>query len=117
MELKLLEGNLGIHQNEYHEMKEKYSRAERIVHKFDNDLQPLKTEAKRLYDEALNSTNGIGPKDKGFEKLSKAFDKLPPTVEEINDELKACQAKVFCLGSIPDGDNVSFKLSIQLNNV
>lgn len=108
LEMKLLQRELAVQQNVYQEMMERRSKAERTVRNYDNDLQPLKAEAKRMLEEALVMTNGLGPDDKkGFEKLNKQFSKLPATIEEINDELKTAQAKVFCMGNAPDGDNVS----------
>lgn len=106
LELKLLQRTLAMKQNEYREMKERCTKAERTVRNFENDLQPLRAEAKRMYEDALNSTNGLGPQDKGFEKLNTAFSKLPATIDEINDELKVSQARVFCLGNTPDGENI-----------
>ncbi|XP_012264932.2 structural maintenance of chromosomes protein 5 [Athalia rosae] len=106
LERRLLEQSLKLRQKEYCEMKAKCDRAESIVQNFETELQPLKAEAKRMYEDALNSTNNVGPEHQAFEKLNKAFSKLPPSIDEINEQLKMLNAKVFCLSDMPDGDNV-----------
>ncbi|XP_046478425.1 structural maintenance of chromosomes protein 5 isoform X1 [Neodiprion pinetum] len=106
LEMKLLQRTLVAKTNEYREMKERCAAAERTVRKCEMELQPLRTEASRLREAAKVMTNGLEPQNKDFAKLNKAFSKLPNNIEDINDELKVSQAKVFCLGNNADGDNV-----------
>lgn len=107
LEMKLLYYKLATKQSECYEMMERCNEAARSVRSYDCDLEPLEAEAKRMHEDALAMANGVGPLYKGFEKLTKQYFKLPSTIEEINNELKAAQARVFCMGNARNDDNVS----------
>ncbi|RLU20141.1 hypothetical protein DMN91_006747 [Ooceraea biroi] len=104
--LTLLQQSLVSKENEIEELKDKFTEAERIFKQFDEDFQPLKKEAHRLYKEALKTTENINPQDDAFKPYNKAFEKLPTTIAEINNELNIAQAKVFCLAKNIDAENV-----------
>lgn len=103
----LLKRTLDTQEHEVVELKDKFKEAERIFKQFDQDYQPLKKEAERLYNEALSTTNNTSPQQNAFKSYNKAFEKLPATIAEINNELHVAQAKVFCLAKNVDAENVS----------
>lgn len=105
--IALLQQSLIVKENEAAELKDMFINAERTFKQHDQEFQPLKKEAERLYNEALTSTNNINPKDNEFKSFNKAFEKLPATINEINKELNIAQAKVFCLAKNIDAENVS----------
>lgn len=105
--ISLLQQTLLNKENDVEELKDKFTTAERTFKKHDEEFQPLKREAERLYNEALTSTNNISPQDDAFKALNKAFEKLPATVAEINNELNTAQAKVFCMAKNLDAETVS----------
>lgn len=105
--LTLLQQSLVMKENEAEELKDKLAKAERIFKQYDEEFQPKKKETQRLFNEALRSTDNISPKDNGFKVFNKAFEKLPATIAEINNELEVCQAKVYCLAKNVDAENVS----------
>ncbi|KAL0107255.1 hypothetical protein PUN28_015650 [Cardiocondyla obscurior] len=102
----LLQQTLISKENAVHELKDKFATAEKMFKQHDNEFQPLKKEAERLYSEALLSTNNLSPQDDAFKPLNKAFEKLPATINEINNELTVAQAKVFCMAKNMDTENV-----------
>ena len=87
-------------------MRDKLKVEEEKVRQISLELNPMKNETERVYNEALQTTNGISPTDEGFASLDKIFNKLPPTIEELNNELNIAQAKVFCMGNNIDGENI-----------
>lgn len=93
-------------ENEAEELKDKFIIAERVFKRHDEEFQPLKKEAERLYKEALTSTDNMSPQDDAFKAFNKAFEKLPATIAEINNELNVAQAKVFCMAQNVDAENV-----------
>ncbi|XP_017884045.1 structural maintenance of chromosomes protein 5 [Ceratina calcarata] len=97
---------LRVKGNELQDMRGKLKEAEDYVRRLSQEAQPMKSEAERLYKDALETTHNITPSDKAFEQINKIFTKLPPTIEEINKELNIAQAKVFCLGNSGDGENI-----------
>lgn len=105
--ISLLQQTLLNKENDVEELKDKFTTAERTFKKHDEEFQPLKREAEKLYNEALTSTNNISPQDDAFKALNKAFEKLPATVAEINNELNTAQAKVFCMAKNLDAEIVS----------
>lgn len=105
--ISLLQQTLLNKENDVEELKDKFTTAERTFKKHDEEFQPLKREAEKLYNEALTSTNNISPQDDAFKALNKAFEKLPATVAEINNELNTAQAKVFCMAKNLDAETVS----------
>ncbi|KOC65567.1 Structural maintenance of chromosomes protein 5 [Habropoda laboriosa] len=104
--LKMKKRSLRIKINDSQDLREKLKAAEGKVKQLSQELQPMKTEVQKMYNEALETTNGINPSEKGFEPINKVFIKLPPTIEEINNELNIAQAKVFCMANNVDGENV-----------
>jgi len=110
----LLQQTLMIKENEAEELKDNFISAERIFKKHDEEFQPLKKEAERLYNEALISTDHLNPQDDAFKPLNKAFEKLPSTIAEINNELNIAQAKVFCMAKNVDAENVSMMENITI---
>lgn len=105
--LALLQQTLVIKENDAAELKDMFTNARRIFKQHDEEFQPLKKEAERLYNEALASTNNINPQDDAFKPVNKAFEKLPATITDINKELNIAQAKVFCMAKNVDAENVS----------
>lgn len=105
--ITLLQQTLMTKENDVEELKDKFIKAEKIFKQHDEEFQPLKKEAERLYNEALLSTNSINPQDDAFKPFNKAFEKLPATIAEINNELNIAQAKVFCMAKNVDTENVS----------
>lgn len=105
--LTLLEQTLINKENDAAELKDKYKTAEWEFKRHDEEFQPLKTEAERLYNDALQATSNISPQEDAFKPFNKAFEKLPATVAEINKELNVSQAKVFCMAKNVDAENVS----------
>lgn len=105
--LKLQNRSLRIKMNNSQDLRDELKGAEGIVKRLSADMSQLKTEVQGMYNDALQSTNGLSPSDPGFAPINKAFIKLPPTVDEINNELNIAQAKVFCMGNNIDGENVS----------
>lgn len=93
-------------ETEADELKNKFITAEKIFKEHDEEFQPLKKEAETLYKEALTSTNNLSPQDDAFKAFNKAFEKLPATIAEINNELNIAQAKVFCMAQNVDAENV-----------
>ncbi|XP_012286301.1 structural maintenance of chromosomes protein 5 isoform X2 [Orussus abietinus] len=104
LELKVLKQVLRAKEEGSHELREKCAAAERTFKALDEELSPLKEDTKRMYKEALESTNGLNPQDKKFESINRAFLKLPASISEINEEIKVAQAKVFCLERNADND-------------
>lgn len=104
----LLQQNLMTKENEVEELKDKLTQAEKMFKEHDERFQPMKREAEKLYNEALKSTDNISPKDSAFKTFNKAFEKLPATIAEINNELEICHAKVYCMAKNVDADNVSY---------
>ncbi|XP_053989694.1 LOW QUALITY PROTEIN: structural maintenance of chromosomes protein 5 [Hylaeus volcanicus] len=103
--LKLQNRFLRMKVNKSQDLREKLKEAENRVRQLTSEINPMLQEVQRMYNEALEITNGIGPSDKKFTAINKAFSKLPPTVEEINNELHTAQAKVFCMGNNVDGES------------
>ncbi|KAG9429029.1 structural maintenance of chromosomes protein 5 [Apis mellifera carnica] len=104
--LKLHNKSLRVKINDSQDLREKLKVAEDKVKQLISELHPLRKEVERIYNEALETTDGISPQDDAFAAINKIFNKLPPTIEEINNELNIAQAKVFCMGNNIDGENV-----------
>lgn len=104
--LKLQQRLLIGKQNSIQGLREKLNEVDSKLRQLSTEVLPLKKGVQRMYDEALQTTNGISPTDEAFGPINKAFNKLPPTIEEINNELNVAQAKVFCMGNNIDGENV-----------
>lgn len=108
--LKLHNRALTVKMNDSQDLREKLKEAEDKMKQLSIELQPLKDEVQRMYNEALETTNGINPSDRAFAPINKAFNKLPPTIAEINNELNIAQATVFCMGNNIDAETVSLKI-------
>ncbi|XP_025994604.1 structural maintenance of chromosomes protein 5 [Solenopsis invicta] len=104
--LALLQQTLIIKENDVEELKDKFKTAEKLFKQHDEEFQPLKKEAERLYNEALVLTDNLNPQDDAFKPFNKAFEKLPATIPEINNELKTAQAKVFCMAKNVDAEDI-----------
>ncbi|XP_034178803.2 structural maintenance of chromosomes 5 [Osmia lignaria lignaria] len=104
--LKLQNRSLRMKINDSQDMRDKLKIEEEKVRQISLELNPMKNETQRIYNEALQTTNGISPTDERFASLDKIFNKLPPTIEELNNELNIAQAKVFCMGNNIDGENI-----------
>ncbi|CAK9812836.1 Structural maintenance of chromosomes protein 5 [Anthophora plagiata] len=104
--LKVKKRLLRIKINESQELREKLKESEDKVKQLSQELQSMKIEVQKMYREALETTNGINPSENAFQPINKIFNKLPPTIEEINNELNIAQAKVFCMGNNIDGENI-----------
>nr|XP_003704386.1 PREDICTED: structural maintenance of chromosomes protein 5 [Megachile rotundata] len=104
--LKLQNRTLRMKVNDSQDLRDKLKVAEDKVRQITSEMQPMKNEIQRLYKEALETTNGISPTDEAFAPINKIFNKLPLTVEEINNELNIAQAKVFCMGNNMDGESI-----------
>ncbi|XP_071557366.1 structural maintenance of chromosomes protein 5 [Temnothorax nylanderi] len=104
--IALLQQTLMTKENDAEELKDTFTRAERTFKQYDEEFQPLKRETERLYKEALTSTNNLNPQDDDFKTYNKAFEKLPATIAEINNELNTAQAKVFCMAKNVDTENI-----------
>lgn len=105
--LKLQNRLLRTKINDSQDLRDKLKVAEDKVRQISLELSPMKNETQRIYNEALQTTNGISPTDEAFAALDKIFNKLPPTIEELNNELNIAQAKVFCMENNVDGEYVS----------
>ncbi|XP_043597499.1 structural maintenance of chromosomes protein 5 [Bombus pyrosoma] len=104
--LALRNRSLRVKINNSHDLRERLKEAEDKVKQLCQELQPLKHEVQRVFNQALQSTNGISASDSAFAPIKKIFNKLPPTIEEINNELNIAQAKMFCMGNNIDGENI-----------
>ena len=104
--LKLQNRSLRMKINDSQDLRDKLKASEDKVKQLSADMQPTKNEVQRMYNEALQTTNGIHPGDDSFAPINKIFNKLPPTIDEINNELNIAQAKVFCMGNNVEGENV-----------
>ncbi|XP_043507403.1 structural maintenance of chromosomes protein 5 isoform X1 [Frieseomelitta varia] len=104
--LKLHTRSLRVKEYDSQDLREKLKNAEDKVKQLHQNLVPVKNEVQRILNQALETTNGISPKDSAFAPINKIFNKLPPTIEEINNELNIAQAKIFCMGNNVDGENV-----------
>lgn len=105
--LSLLQRTLTARENDAADLKDRYREAEKIYKQHDEEFQPLKRNAESLYDEALKTTNNISPQHSAFKSLNKLFEKLPATINDINNELEIANAKVFCMAKNVDAENVS----------
>lgn len=115
--LALLQQTLVIKENDVAELKNTLKNTERIFKQHDEEFQPLKREAERLYNEALTSTDNVNPQQDAFKPINKAFEKLPATIAEINKELNISQAKVFCMAKNVDAENVLREYEEIQNNI
>ncbi|KAG5343223.1 SMC5 protein, partial [Acromyrmex heyeri] len=115
--ITLLQQTLLFKETEADELKDKFITAEKIFKRHDEEFQPLKKEAERLYKEALTSTNNLNPQDDMFKAFNKAFEKLPATIAEINNELNIAQAKVFCMAQNVDAENILREYEEMQNNI
>lgn len=106
LELKVEQQKLRQCKNDSQELRDKCESAERIFKHYEDELRPLKNEVENLYKEALESTNNINPQDKRFRTFNTAFEKLPNSIDEIEEELRTANAKVFCMGKNDDSDNI-----------
>ncbi|XP_071634268.1 structural maintenance of chromosomes protein 5 [Temnothorax longispinosus] len=104
--IALLQQTLMTKENDAEELKDKFTKAERTFKQCDEEYQPLRREAERLYKEALATTKNLSPQNKEFKIYNKAFEKLPVTIAEINNELNTAQAKVFCMAKNVDTENI-----------
>lgn len=104
--LKLQKRLLTAKQEAMHELRDKLKEVEEKLRHISLEVQPLKNGVQRMYNEALETTDGISPTDEAFAPINKIFNKLPPTIEEINNELNVAQAKVFCMENNVDGENI-----------
>ncbi|XP_078052832.1 structural maintenance of chromosomes 5 [Augochlora pura] len=104
--LKLQNRTLIVKINESQDQRDNLKEAQEIVRQLSTEMQPMKSEVQKMYKEALETTNNISPSDDAFAPTNKIFSKLPPTIEEINNELNIAQAKVFCMGNNVDGESV-----------
>ena len=77
------------------------------------ELEPLKNETKRLYQDAKLATNGISPGKQGWDAIGKEFSKLPPTEEELFEEMKNLNAKLYCLHKNSNNEKNVSKLSLS----
>ncbi|XP_011880783.1 PREDICTED: structural maintenance of chromosomes protein 5 [Vollenhovia emeryi] len=115
--ITLLKQTLMTKENDVEELKEKFAKAERIFKRHDEEFQPLKREAERLYNEAKATTDNLNPQDDAFKAFNKAFEKLPATIGEINNELNVAQAKVFCMAKNVDAENILREYEEIQNNI
>jgi predicted nucleic acid-binding Zn-ribbon protein len=106
-ELELLQQTFITVKNNVEELNDKFETTKKLLEHHDEEFQPLKREAERLYNEALILTDNLSPQDDAFKSFNKAFEKLPATIPEINNELNTAQAKVFCMAKNIDAEDVS----------
>ena len=99
LQIKLAKNKLAVKENNCHDLREECSTAERNYKLLENELTPLKTELKNLFDLAKESTGGLSYDDEGFTPIKTAFAKLPASLEEIFEEIQTTQAKIFCLSN------------------
>nr|XP_033330199.1 structural maintenance of chromosomes protein 5 isoform X2 [Megalopta genalis] len=104
--IKLQNRTLTMKVNESQDQRDNLKEAQENVRQLGIEMQPMKNEVQKMYKEALETTNNISPSDDAFAPINRIFSKLPPTIEEINNELNIAQAKVFCMGNNMDGENV-----------
>ena len=104
--LKLQNRSLRMKINDSQDLRDKLKVSEDKVKQLSSDMHPMKNEVQRMYNEALQTTNGIHPGEDLFAPINKIFNKLPPTIDEIDNELNIAQAKVFCMGKNVDGENI-----------
>ncbi|CAL7950406.1 unnamed protein product [Xylocopa violacea] len=104
--LKLHKRTLRAKINDSQDLRDKLKVAEDNMKQLNQELQPMKHEVQRIFNEALKTTNGVSPSEPEFAPINKIFGKLPPTMEEINNKLNIAQAKVFCMGNNVDGENI-----------
>ncbi|XP_024935693.1 structural maintenance of chromosomes protein 5 [Cephus cinctus] len=88
------------------ELRNKFQAVEQEFKALDKELMPLRDETKRLLEAALETTNGVGPQDAKFRQINNTFENLPATIDEINEELRIAQGKVYCLANNIDGESV-----------
>ncbi|XP_076285291.1 structural maintenance of chromosomes 5 [Lasioglossum baleicum] len=104
--LKLQNRTLNSKMNESQDQRDNLKVAVENVRQLSIEMQPMKNEVQKMYNDALQTTNGLSPSDAAFAPINKIFSKLPPTMEEINNELNVAQAKVFCMTNNMDGESV-----------
>ncbi|XP_076749456.1 structural maintenance of chromosomes 5 isoform X2 [Xylocopa sonorina] len=104
--LKLHKRTLRTKVNDSQDLRDKLKVAEDNMRQLNQEIQPLKHEVQKIFNEALETTNGVSPSEAEFAPINKIFAKLPPTMEEINNELNIAHAKVFCMGNNVDGENI-----------
>ena len=79
------------------ELREKLLDTERNFKSIERELEPLRIETQKLWDKAKQSTNDITPQQDGFKSFNRAFERLPPTLPEIDDAIMNAQANVYVL--------------------
>lgn len=115
--ITLLQQTLMLTENNAEDLKDKFKIAERLFKRHDEEFQPLKKEAERLYNDALATTDNISPQNDAFKPFNKAFEKLPATIAEINNELNVAQAKVFCMAKNVDAENILREYEEMQNDI
>ncbi|XP_014204116.1 structural maintenance of chromosomes protein 5 [Copidosoma floridanum] len=97
LQIKLKKNEHAIAENNAHDLRAELNEAERNYRALDNELTPLKTETKNLYDTAKELTEGLCYDDPEFSRYKAIFAKLPASIEEIISEIQRTQAKIFSL--------------------
>lgn len=117
LQIKLNKNKLALKENDCQDLREEFSNAERNCRLLENELVPLKHLVQESYNKAKESTGGLIYGEPEFESIKKSFAKLPPTEDEINEEIQITQTKIFCLSNDDqDANRVSKYLMILLKN-
>lgn len=99
LQIKLKKNQLAVKENDSQDLREELTNSERNLRALNDEIEPLKAELKKQYDEARTLTGGFCQSDKEWEQYKIAFAKLPPTEEKLNAEIQTYNAKIFSVGN------------------
>ncbi|KAJ8670552.1 hypothetical protein QAD02_001811 [Eretmocerus hayati] len=105
-DIEVLKEKLTNKENSSQDLREKFEAAEADYKLLTSEVEPLKRELESSYVEAKTTTGGFDSNDAGFKPYANAFAKLPATIEELFDEIKKTQMKIFSLNNQQDVDRI-----------
>lgn len=107
LSLKIQQRKLANEKSDSDDLRGRLDMARRTYKQLDGDLKPLRNDAEKLLKEAKETTDDLTPSDPGFKELETAFNKLPPSLPEIEKDLSDIKSRLFCMGRDGnDGEHV-----------
>lgn len=106
LQIKLKKNQLASKESDSQDLREELSSSERDLRALIAEIAPMKEDLKKYYDLAVEATGGYSYSDPEFDQFKAIFAKLPPTIDEIFEQIQVNNAKIFCSNDQQDSEKV-----------